>query len=178
MATYAEPVFERRTAVRRKTDVVTDRWSFMAPLGRALLSAIFILYGFPHLTAPTIGYAAHHGVPAAGSPVPAIMPESIGTPLTTVATSWLSCPVKVLPSGSVPVTGSVTGTGSTATAVVGAEEAALAVEIPVPTEKIPAMTAAVATAASTAFPPERRMCRPACAASGCEVATMFGAMTG
>jgi len=70
MATYAEPVFERRTAVRRKTDVVTDRWSFMAPLGRALLSAIFILYGFPHLTAPTIGYAAHHGVPAAGILVP------------------------------------------------------------------------------------------------------------
>jgi len=70
MATYAEPVFERRTAVRRKTDVVTDRWSFMAPLGRALLSAIFILYGFPHFTAPTIGYAAHHGVPAAGVLVP------------------------------------------------------------------------------------------------------------
>ena len=70
MATYAEPVFERRTAVRRKTDVVTDRWSFMAPLGRALLSAILILYGFPHLTAPTIGYAAHHGVPAAGILVP------------------------------------------------------------------------------------------------------------
>ena len=61
MATYAEPVFERRTAVRRKNEVVTDRWSFMAPLGRALLSAIFILYGFPHFTAPTIGYAAHHG---------------------------------------------------------------------------------------------------------------------
>jgi len=70
MATYAEPVFERRTAVRRKTEVVTDRWSFMAPLGRALLSAIFILYGFPHFTAPTIGYAAHHGVPAAGILVP------------------------------------------------------------------------------------------------------------
>jgi putative oxidoreductase len=70
MATYAEPVFERRTSIRRRTEVVTDRWSFMAPLGRALLSAIFIMYGFPHFTAQTIGYAAQHGVPAAGILVP------------------------------------------------------------------------------------------------------------
>jgi putative oxidoreductase len=70
MATYAEPVIERRSSIRRKTEVVTDHWSFMAPLGRALLSAIFIMYGFPHFTSQTIGYAAHHGVPAAGVLVP------------------------------------------------------------------------------------------------------------
>src|SRR5882724_8400639 len=40
------------------------------------------------------------------------------------------------------------------------------------------MHAAVAIAASTALPPSRRICKPACAASGCEVATMFAANTG
>ena len=70
MATYAEPAFERRSSIRRRTEAVTDRWSLMPPLGRALLSAIFIIYGFPHFSAQTIGYAAHHGVPAAGILVP------------------------------------------------------------------------------------------------------------
>ena len=70
MATYAEPVIERRSSIRRKTEVVTDRWSFMAPLGRILLSAIFIMYGIPHFSSQTIGYAAQHGVPAAGALVP------------------------------------------------------------------------------------------------------------
>ena len=70
MATYAEPAIERRNSIRRKTEIVTDRWSFMAPLGRVLLSAIFIMYGFPHFTSQTIGYAAQHGVPAAGILVP------------------------------------------------------------------------------------------------------------
>lgn len=40
------------------------------------------------------------------------------------------------------------------------------------------MTAAVATAASTALPPFCRMRRPACAASGCEVDTTLRAKTG
>src|SRR5437764_9036470 len=40
------------------------------------------------------------------------------------------------------------------------------------------MHAAVAIAASTALPPSRRICNPACAASGCEVATMFAARIG
>ncbi|HEU5154406.1 MAG TPA: DoxX family protein, partial [Gemmatimonadales bacterium] len=70
MATYAEPVIERRGSVRRRIEASTDRWSLMAPLGRALLSAIFIMYGFPHFTAGTISYAAQHGVPAAGILVP------------------------------------------------------------------------------------------------------------
>ncbi|MCY1517340.1 hypothetical protein D9M68_520180 [compost metagenome] len=40
------------------------------------------------------------------------------------------------------------------------------------------ITAAVAMAASTALPPCCRMRRPACAASGCEVATTLRAKTG
>ena len=36
---------------------------------------------------------------------------------------------------------------------------------------------AVAIAASTAFPPDANIPSPACAASGCEVATMFFAST-
>ncbi len=37
---------------------------------------------------------------------------------------------------------------------------------------------AVASAASTAFPPRASMARPACAASGCDVATALRAKTG
>ena len=37
---------------------------------------------------------------------------------------------------------------------------------------------AVARIASTALPPAASICRPACAASGCEVATTFFARTG
>jgi hypothetical protein len=37
---------------------------------------------------------------------------------------------------------------------------------------------AVARIASTALPPAASICRPACAASGCEVETMFCASTG
>ena len=37
---------------------------------------------------------------------------------------------------------------------------------------------AVARIASTALPPAAIICRPACAASGCEVATTFFASTG
>ena len=37
---------------------------------------------------------------------------------------------------------------------------------------------AAASAASTALPPRASICRPACAASGCEVATTFLASTG
>src|SRR5881392_1114646 len=40
------------------------------------------------------------------------------------------------------------------------------------------ITAAAATAASTALPPLRSMCKPACAASGCEVETTLRANTG
>jgi hypothetical protein len=40
------------------------------------------------------------------------------------------------------------------------------------------IAAAVATAASTALPPCRMTCSPACAASGCVVATTFRAKTG
>ncbi len=70
MATYAEPVLERRGSVRRRIEASTDRGALMAPLGRALLSAIFIMYGFSHFTAGTINYAAQHGVPAASLLVP------------------------------------------------------------------------------------------------------------
>ena len=37
---------------------------------------------------------------------------------------------------------------------------------------------AVARIASTALPPAASACRPACAASGCEVDTTFGASSG
>src|SRR6185437_4367334 len=40
------------------------------------------------------------------------------------------------------------------------------------------MQAAVAIPASTAFPPRASMLNPACAASGCDVATMFAAKIG
>ena len=40
------------------------------------------------------------------------------------------------------------------------------------------IAAAVAIAASTALPPARSICRPACAASGCEVATTLRANSG
>src|SRR5687767_1557536 len=45
------------------------RW--LAPLGRALFSAIFIFASLGHFSAGTIGYAASHGVPMASFLVPA-----------------------------------------------------------------------------------------------------------
>jgi hypothetical protein len=65
-------------------------------------------------------------IPAAGSPVPVSTPESMGAPLTTETARWLSYPVKVLPSGRVPVKGRSKAARVAATVEVGAEGAALA----------------------------------------------------
>jgi putative oxidoreductase len=42
----------------------------LVPAGRALLAAIFLMAGPGHFSAPTIAYAASHGVPLAGLAVP------------------------------------------------------------------------------------------------------------
>lgn len=42
----------------------------LAPLGRILLAAIFVVSSFTHFSARTIGYAASHGVPLANIAVP------------------------------------------------------------------------------------------------------------
>lgn len=69
MATYAEPIAERRVTTRRTDSTVTDRRILLAPAGRALLSAIFIASGFMHFSA-TIGYAASQGLTLASILVP------------------------------------------------------------------------------------------------------------
>ena len=70
MATYAEPIVERRVRARRTDFTVTAGRSLLAPAGRALFSAIFIASGFMHFSASTINYAAAQGVPLAGIAVP------------------------------------------------------------------------------------------------------------
>jgi putative oxidoreductase len=71
MATYAEPIAERRvTSRRRVVPYAGDQLSLLAPAGRALFAAIFIASGFMHFSPTTIGYAASQGVPLAGIVVP------------------------------------------------------------------------------------------------------------
>jgi putative oxidoreductase len=70
MATYAQPITERRVTTRRSDSTITDARSFLAPAGRALFSAIFIISGFRHFSAATIDYAASQGVPLANIMVP------------------------------------------------------------------------------------------------------------
>lgn len=70
MATYAEPIAERRFTTRRGESTVTVSRSLLAPLGRALFSAIFIASGVMHFSAGTIANAASQGVPFASILVP------------------------------------------------------------------------------------------------------------
>lgn len=70
MATYAQPVTERRVTTRRSDRTITDARSFLAPVGRALFAFIFIYAGFGHFSATTIGYAASQGLPLANIVVP------------------------------------------------------------------------------------------------------------
>ena len=70
MATYAEPIMERRVQARRQEHAATERRGLLVPLGRALFAAIFIASGFGHFSAGTIGYAASQGLPLAGILVP------------------------------------------------------------------------------------------------------------
>jgi putative oxidoreductase len=70
MATYAEPITERRVHSRRNDLILTDHRSLLVPIGRALFSAIFIVAGFGHFSAGTIGYASSQGLPLAGILVP------------------------------------------------------------------------------------------------------------
>lgn len=70
MATYAQPITDRRVTSRRTDSTVTDLQSFLAPAGRALFSAIFIISGFRSFASSTIGYGASHGVPLANILVP------------------------------------------------------------------------------------------------------------
>jgi putative oxidoreductase len=49
---------------------VRDLGAYLAPLGRALFAAIFILSGRAHFAPQTIAYAAAQGVPAASFLVP------------------------------------------------------------------------------------------------------------
>jgi putative oxidoreductase len=70
MATYAQPITERRLATRRSDTTITDARSFLAPIGRALFSFIFIVAGFGHFSTKTIGIAAAQGLPLASILVP------------------------------------------------------------------------------------------------------------
>ena len=70
MATYAQPITERRVTARRSDTTITDVRSFLAPAGRALFSAIFIISGFLHFSSTTIGSAASQGLPLANILVP------------------------------------------------------------------------------------------------------------
>ena len=71
MATYAEPIIERRRVNTRRDDfILADHRALLVPLGRALFSAIFIVAGFGHFSAGSIGYAASQGLPLASILVP------------------------------------------------------------------------------------------------------------
>ena len=71
MATYAQPVVERRVTNRRLESVSIDHQSLLAPIGRALFAAIFVAGGFQHFSGTTIQYAAAQGLPMANILVPA-----------------------------------------------------------------------------------------------------------
>ena len=70
MATYAEPITERRVTTRRDDLILTHHRTLLVPIGRALFSAIFIVAGFGHFSAGSIGYATSQGLPLAGILVP------------------------------------------------------------------------------------------------------------
>lgn len=71
MATYAEPIAERRVTPRRRGEVVVaDRLSVLVPLGRALFAAIFLAAVPAHFSTAYIGYAAQSGVPMPNILVP------------------------------------------------------------------------------------------------------------
>jgi putative oxidoreductase len=71
MATYAEPIAERRVTPRRRAEPYAgDQRSLLAPAGRALFALIFIASGFMHFSPATIGYGSSQGVPLAGIVVP------------------------------------------------------------------------------------------------------------
>ena len=70
MATYAEPIIERRGNTRRDDLILTHPRTLLVPLGRALFSAIFIVAGFGHFSAGSIGYATSQGLPLANILVP------------------------------------------------------------------------------------------------------------
>jgi putative oxidoreductase len=68
---YVRPTDYRTESYTRRSDsTITDARSFLAPAGRALFSAIFIISGFRHFSAATIDYAASQGVPLANIMVP------------------------------------------------------------------------------------------------------------
>ena len=70
MATYAEPITERRAHSRQNDLVVPDHRALTAPIGRALFAAIFIAAGFGHFSTETIGLAGAQGIPFANILVP------------------------------------------------------------------------------------------------------------
>lgn len=70
MATYAEPIVERRVTSRRTDSRVTAGQTLLAPAGRALFSVIFIISGFMHFSPSTADFAAAQGVPLASIAVP------------------------------------------------------------------------------------------------------------
>ena len=67
MATYAEPAFERRSSIRRRTEAVTDRWSLMARSDGRCSLRFSSCMRLPHFRAHDRSYAAQHGVPAAAA---------------------------------------------------------------------------------------------------------------
>lgn len=71
MATYAEPISDRRVVTRRRDEVISrDIHPFLVPIGRALFAAIFLLSVPGHFTSTYIGYAGQAGVPMANIVVP------------------------------------------------------------------------------------------------------------
>jgi len=70
MATYAEPMIERRTVSRRAESRDAYNPRYLVPVGRALFAAIFIISGFGHFSSTLIGHAAQQGLPLANILVP------------------------------------------------------------------------------------------------------------
>jgi putative oxidoreductase len=67
MTAHAEPHLGHAPQV---SHAQKEALRFLAPLGRFLFSAIFIVSSFHHFSGQTIGYAAHQGVPFASFLVP------------------------------------------------------------------------------------------------------------
>lgn len=70
MATYAQPISDRRVAPRRGIIGVSDWPRLLVPTGRALFAAIFLAAVPGHFSAAYVGYAAEAGVPMANILVP------------------------------------------------------------------------------------------------------------
>jgi putative oxidoreductase len=71
MATYAEPISDRRASSRRRDEVISrDIHPYLVPLGRALFAAIFLLSVPGHFTSAYIGLAGQAGMPMANVLVP------------------------------------------------------------------------------------------------------------